>query len=166
MDHTKLVLELENELLRSKYSKLIFYCHNLGVYDIVFILKILYLFNEDTTEEKYKISLTLKDNKILKCVISRNKQSLVLIDSYPVLPQNFLILAEYFNVVTMKTLFPYKESLQYPLFYFIGALLLLYCIIITFLRRCIRTSLITTGILNRKLLHTLKMIYLVFTKLW
>ena len=72
-DHSKLVLRLIDELLRSKYSDIRFYCHNLGGYDIVFILKIIYLFNETTKEEKYKVSLTLKDNRILKCVVKRKK---------------------------------------------------------------------------------------------
>jgi hypothetical protein len=65
------VLDLINELLRDKYSKIRFYCHNLGRYDIVFLLKTLYLFNEKTVkeEEQYNISLTMKSNKILKCVM-------------------------------------------------------------------------------------------------
>lgn len=51
MDHTKLVLDFVDELLRPKYSKMIFYCHKLGGYDIVFLLKVIYLFNESTSEE-------------------------------------------------------------------------------------------------------------------
>ena len=90
MNHEKLVLKLVNELLRSKYNKIRFYYHNLGGYDIVFILKILYIFNEKTTKDsdKYKIYLTLKENRMLKCVISKNKNNLVLMDSYPILPKN------------------------------------------------------------------------------
>lgn len=30
-----------NEMLRSKYSNITFYAHNLGGYDIIFILKIM-----------------------------------------------------------------------------------------------------------------------------
>lgn len=68
--HSKLILKLVNELVRSNYSNIRFYCHNLGGFYIVFILNVLYLFNEQTELEdnKYKISLTLKDNKILKCI--------------------------------------------------------------------------------------------------
>jgi hypothetical protein len=86
-DHTKLVITFINELLRSKYSNIRFYCHNLGGYSIVFLLKIIYTFNENISDEtkKYKITLTLRDNKGLKCVISRGKQHVVLIYSFPIL---------------------------------------------------------------------------------
>lgn len=40
------VLKLINELLRSKYSKTTFYCHNLGGFDVVFVLKVLVDYNE------------------------------------------------------------------------------------------------------------------------
>lgn len=39
-----------DELIRTKYSDITFYCHNLGGYDIVFILKILYDYNEIVTK--------------------------------------------------------------------------------------------------------------------
>lgn len=117
-DSSQLILKLVNELLRSKYSKIRFYCHNLGKYDIVFILKTLYLFNETTTPyNQYNISLTLKDNRIIKCVIHKNKHSLVLLDNYPILPKKLADLGDDFNVSTLKSKFPYKFSLEDNLFY-------------------------------------------------
>lgn len=46
LDSDKIVLSLVDELLRPKYENITFYCHNLGGYDIVFILNILYKFND------------------------------------------------------------------------------------------------------------------------
>jgi len=50
-------------------------------------------------------------------VISRNKQRLVLIDSYPILPKKLSILGKDFNVGTLKSIFPYKFGLEDNLFY-------------------------------------------------
>lgn len=55
-----------DELLRSKYSNITFYCHNLGGYDIVFILKVLLDFNEANPKNKYNINSTLRDDKIIR----------------------------------------------------------------------------------------------------
>lgn len=56
-----------NELLRPKYSDITFYCNNLGGYDVVFILKIKYYYNESIVDNdlKYKIFPILRDDKIL-----------------------------------------------------------------------------------------------------
>ena len=52
------VIKLVNELLRSKYSKTTFYCHNLGGFDVVFVLKVLIDYNDKSSNEenKYKLS--------------------------------------------------------------------------------------------------------------
>lgn len=52
-----------NELLRPKYDGITFYCHNLGGYDIVSILKGLYVYNDQNSKDKYKISCILRDDK-------------------------------------------------------------------------------------------------------
>lgn len=41
-------------MLRSKYSNITFYCHNMAGYDIVFILKILYDFNDSVESDEFK----------------------------------------------------------------------------------------------------------------
>ena len=46
----QLVLDFINELLRSKYSKINFYCHNLGDFDVVFLLRVLIHYNIHNTE--------------------------------------------------------------------------------------------------------------------
>ena len=51
LDSDKLVLRLINELLRTKYNNTTFYCHNLGRFDIIFILKLLIYFNDSKVDE-------------------------------------------------------------------------------------------------------------------
>ena len=53
LDSNKIVLSLINELLRPKYENIKFYCHNLANNDIVFILSVLYDYN-DSNNDKYK----------------------------------------------------------------------------------------------------------------
>jgi len=141
LDSNKIVLSMIDELLRTRYSNIQFYCHNLGGYDIVFILKILHDFNDyiDTLEiaerpsnkeeqleydlkyNKYKISCILRDSKILKVSISRilrdNKKSFSIVDSYCMLSDSLLRLGQNFEVATIKSKFPYKFSTQSNLFY-------------------------------------------------
>ena len=83
------------------------------------MLKILYLFNEKTSDEneKYRIKLTLKDNRILRCVIKKKDYKLELIDSLPILPLKLEALGEDFGVKTLKTKFPYDFGLEENLFY-------------------------------------------------
>ena len=47
LDSYIIVLLLVDELLRSKYGNVTFYCYNLGGYNIVFILNILYYYNDN-----------------------------------------------------------------------------------------------------------------------
>lgn len=45
-----------DELLRSKYQNVRFYCHNMGGYDIYFILKVLADYNKVNSTTKYELS--------------------------------------------------------------------------------------------------------------
>jgi hypothetical protein len=116
LDSNSIVLLLVNELLRSKYSNITFYCHNLAGYDIVFILKVLYDYN-DNNEDKYTISCILRDNRIIKVKISKNKHSFVIQDSYCMLNSSLTKLGKSFEVDTIKSVFPYEFSKQDNLFY-------------------------------------------------
>lgn len=110
-------MSLVNELLRPKYSDVIFYCHNLGGYDIVFILKALYIYNAENPNDKYEISCILRDDKIIKVKISKNKNSFTILDSYTMLPDKLSKLGANFDVATIKSNFPYKFAVQDHLFY-------------------------------------------------
>lgn len=107
-------MSLVDELLRSKYSGIKFYCHNLGGFDIVFIVNTIYSFNasvqyvvnENASESKkdlfYDISYILRDGKIIKIQISKGKNSFILLDSYAMLPQSLADLGKSLDVPTIK----------------------------------------------------------------
>lgn len=67
-DSDALVLKMVNELLRSVYNNTIFYCHNLGGYDIVFVLSALLRYNDnkDNKENKFRFRIRTRDSKIIK----------------------------------------------------------------------------------------------------
>lgn len=114
-DSNTLVLKVINELLRSKYSDITFYCHNLGGYDVVFIIKTLYTYN--LKHKIYNIHPTLKDNKVIKLTIKKDDNSLNILDSYSMLTSSLEKLGKDFGVKTLKSVFPYKFSTQDHLFY-------------------------------------------------
>lgn len=107
LDSSKIVLDLINELLRPKYDKTSFYCHNLSGYDIVFILKILCSYN-DANYDKYTIRTILRNDRIIKATISKDKHSFSILDSYAILPESLHRLGINFEVSIPKTTFPYK----------------------------------------------------------
>lgn len=116
LDSRKIVLEMVNELLRSKYSKIKFYCHNLGGYDIVFILKILNEYNENNVD-KYDLSTILRDDVIIKITIRKNSNKLEIVYSYCILTSSLSNLGKDFETKIRKTYFPYKFSTEQNLFY-------------------------------------------------
>lgn len=62
------VIKLIDELLRSIYSKTTFYCHNIGGFDIIFLIKVLVDYNE-SNRDKYELSFKFRDNIILAITI-------------------------------------------------------------------------------------------------
>lgn len=107
---------LVNELLRPKYNKIKFYCHNLGGYDVVFILKALIDFNE-TSQDKYDIQCIHRDDKIIKLTIKKDGMQFNIFDSYCMLNDKLSNLAKNFEVDTFKSTFPYKFARKDTLFY-------------------------------------------------
>ena len=77
----------------------------------------LYSYNDDNVEDKYKISCLLRDDKIIKVNISKGKNSLIILDSYAMLGNKLIKLGENFGVTTLKSEFPYKFAIQDHLFY-------------------------------------------------
>lgn len=75
LDSSKLILDLLDELIKPKYEKVKFYCHNLGGFDIVFILKVLFTYNDNNSIDEYKVSCVLRNGKILKVRITKGKNS-------------------------------------------------------------------------------------------
>jgi hypothetical protein len=106
-----------DEILRSKYSDIIFYCHNLGGFDSIFILKILNDHNERNNIKVYKTDEILRDGKIIKLTIKKGNKSVVLLDSYCMLTTSLDQLAKDFGVSTTKSVFPYGFSNHSNIFY-------------------------------------------------
>ena len=127
LDSDKIVLSLVDELLRSKYENITFYCHNLAGYDIVFILSILYNYNDTVSyvrnekealnNHKYKVNCTLREDKIIKVKISKGAGSFIILDSYAMLPNKLSKLGEDFDVPVLKSKFPYMFATTDHLFY-------------------------------------------------
>jgi len=120
LDSDKIVLDLVNELLRPKYNDITFYCHNMGGYDIVFILNVLFKYNSKNPD-KYTLNCVLKDDKIIKVKISKKlgeiTHSFTIQDSYCMLSKSLKALGNSFKVDTLKSYFPYKFSVSDNLFY-------------------------------------------------
>lgn len=70
-DSSIIVIQWLDELLRSKYSDIIFYCHNFTGYDVVFIIKVLNHFNDIEPHNKYKLVPVLRDNQIIQLTIKK-----------------------------------------------------------------------------------------------
>lgn len=64
MDSDKLIIDFIESLLRSEYDDYTFCCHNLGGYDVVFIIKALVKYNE--TNNCYNIKSIFRDSIILE----------------------------------------------------------------------------------------------------
>lgn len=101
------MLDCINDMLNTKYHNCIFYTHNLGGYDAVFILKILGDYNKAVGEKYYKMNAVLRDNRIIKLQISIKKSKSVTntifwLDSLPLLPMSLSNLAKGFSTTYEK----------------------------------------------------------------
>lgn len=104
LDSNKIVLEMIDELLKSKYSKIKFYCHNLAGYDIVFFLKILNEYNQNN-DDKYDLSTIFRDDVIIKVTIKKGDNKLEIGDSYCILTNSLANLGKDFEVEVKKIIF-------------------------------------------------------------
>jgi len=122
-----IVIKCIKEMLATKYKNTIFYTHNLGGFDVVFILKILGDYNSSKNIEpknRFKLKAFLRDNRILKLKISLQisksvNNTIFLVDSYPLLPTSLASLAEGFSTKYEKPLFPYS-FISHDNLYYVG----------------------------------------------
>ena len=117
LDSSEIVITVVDLLLKPKYSNVTFYCHNLGGYDIVFILNILYAYNDSHPEDEYNIAALLRDDTIIRVKIAKGAHSFIIYDSYAMLPEKLSKLGENFGVSVLETPFPYDFATQDNLFY-------------------------------------------------
>ena len=68
-DSDKLILKCLDNMLTAKYDKFIFYTHNLGKYDVVFIYRTLLKYNKCVRYDYYKLNTVLRENVIIKLEI-------------------------------------------------------------------------------------------------
>lgn len=122
-----LILSCIDSMLISKYHNFIFYTHNFGNYDFIFIYNVLKKANVDKGLEYYNITLSTRDDSILKMTIQINPGSsesigsksirIHFVDSLNLLNSSLDKLAQDFGVDTKKTHFPYSFVSQDTLLY-------------------------------------------------
>ena len=121
LDSHYLVRSLMDDIFRSKYENVTFYCHNFGRYDLIYILHSLEYYNDyyiyvrnkyESTKgpkyTKYVTNCTLRDNRILRAKVPRLGKTITIVDSYPMLANKLYELGKDFNVPTLKSKFPYN----------------------------------------------------------
>ena len=117
LDSNKLIITCINEMLRSKYSGITFYAHNLGQFDVVFIIKALLEHNKLKGCEDYKLETVCRDDIILKLKIKKESDSVTILDSYRILTDNLKDLSVKYEVDVIKGDFPHKFANSNTLFY-------------------------------------------------
>jgi hypothetical protein len=122
----KLVLKCLDNMLVKKYHNFIFYVHNLGRFDIIFIHKILLDYNSKIESEgglaKYILEPLYRDNQIIRLIVKLKKKKekdikIAFVDSLNILNSKLAQLCIDYNVETIKGIFPYsfvnKDNLNY-----------------------------------------------------
>ena len=137
LDSSELILKCIDDMLVNKYNNYIFYVHNLGNYDIVFLYNVLLNFNLHKGYEYYILKTTMRDNTIIKLeikikVISTSKENkyryikISFVDSLNLLNLSLDKLTQEFNIEIRKGNFPHtfvnRNTLNFighkPDFYF------------------------------------------------
>lgn len=138
LNSEELILKCLESMISAKYDKYTFYVHNLGRYDIYFLLNIL------VKSDKYKISILARDDLILSISIHSNytktktvkdgrpergeiqkykdvevniKYQIKLVDSYNILSHSLDSLAKTYSTDVTKDIFPYNFMNKNTLFY-------------------------------------------------
>ena len=117
LDSTELVLRCLDAMIKPKYTGMTFYVHNLGHYDVVFILKILIRTNALLDEDKYKLEMMTKDDLILSLAIKMKRYRIKLVDSYNILTHSLRDLGKTYGLEVKKDIFPYSFVDESTIFY-------------------------------------------------
>lgn len=138
LNSEELILKCLENLISAKYDKYTFYVHNLGRYDIYFLLNIL------VKSDRYEVKILAKDDLILSITINSNytktksvkdgkpkkgqiqkykdvevniKYQIKLVDSYNILSHSLDTLAKTYSTDVTKGIFPYSFMSKNTLFY-------------------------------------------------
>ena len=63
------MLKFVDELLSIRYKDTTFYCHNLGGFDVHFLLGVLLRYNDLNKDSKYNINCVFRDKSIIKITV-------------------------------------------------------------------------------------------------
>lgn len=118
------VLECLMSMFNAKYSETIFYCHNFGQYDAVFLLKSIFIYNSSDLGKLSPISINrpfFMNSSILKLTLSKkvgkSMRSITFVDSLPLLNDGLKSLGLKYVVDVVKGDFPHKFVNENTLFY-------------------------------------------------
>lgn len=111
-----------NELLKPKFMKKIFYVHNQGKFDSIFILKNLVLYNEENSlKNPYYFEAVFRNKEFLKIVVKRvidgKIRHVTLHDSIAILDSSLDNLSKTYDLSVKKGFFPYDFVRKNTLFY-------------------------------------------------
>lgn len=100
LNSNAVIYRLLDELFKPKYNDITIYCHNLGNFDSLYIIKALLDYN-NTYKDHYKIETFLRESSILKIKITivdedGKKRSVTIKDSYPILTYSLAYLCRVF----------------------------------------------------------------------
>ena len=118
----KLVLKCIDAMLVPDYNKYVFYVHNFGRFDAIFLHKILLDYNLNVeSKDQYKLVPLYRDNKMIRLEVKKTIEKKVIkisfVDSLNILNDKLEKLCEDFCVGTTKGIFPYsfvnKDNLDY-----------------------------------------------------
>lgn len=119
LDSNELILNCIDSMLTAKYSGYTFYVHNLGRYDVVFLLKT--LIQANLKEDIYKLEIISRDDLILSFMISKKintkNYKIKIVDSYNILSHSLKDLCKAYKSETVKDIFPYEFMTKDTLFY-------------------------------------------------
>jgi hypothetical protein len=112
LDSDKLILTCLDSMLQKENNNTIFYAHNFGNFDFIFIYNIIKKANQFKQYEYYKTKLLIREDNILKLTIGiqLNNTSIQIhfVDSLNLLNSSLDILCKDFGLDNHKTYFPYN----------------------------------------------------------
>ena len=132
LDSESLIIKCIDSMLKEKYNNYSFYVHNLGRFDITFLLKVIISLHE-SQPHIYNFNLILRDSVIICMDIYKtnyyynyknknNKRSkktfkIKLVDSYNILHSSLNDLCKTYKPTNLKSNFPYNFIKENTLFY-------------------------------------------------
>lgn len=123
-DNNKVIYDLLDQMFSYKYKGIIWYCHNFGDFDSLFIISTIDKYNKYlNNENKYKLKFVERKGSIIKLTIVNKIRSSVytieIRDSYAILTDGLRDLCKKYEIEKEKEkgCFPHKFANENRLFY-------------------------------------------------